>query len=356
MIDTTLRSCAPTTSSLGDWLRRHRADRGSFAERIMALLLMVCMSATALQGQPGAAAVERVPVLLSTDIGNEVDDQWAVTYLLTEQSFDVRGILSAHAPSLPDPAAHSSFLVLRDAVENRLGLREHPPLIEGGSVPMPDATHPQPSDAVRFLIATSQGFTPQHRLTVLTIGAATDVASALLTDPSLADRIRVVAMAFKSLQPTGPAEFNVQNDPHAWQAILQSKVPLVVGTGDVCRATLSLNYAQAEALLKDHGPIGAWLWDDYRKWYFRQVKPPRVADFSKNWVIWDVITLAYVRGLTTGVTVPRPSLTDGMRFEPSTTGGTMENISALDTPRLWREFLTDVDRFQETHAVPPFVP
>jgi hypothetical protein len=277
-----------------------------------------------------------------------------VAYLLTEKAFDVRGILSAQAPSLPDPAGHSSLLVLRDAVENRMGLREHPPLVEGGSVPMADATHPQDSAAVRFLITASQGFTPAHRLTVLTIGAATDVASALLTDPSMADRVRVVAMAFKSLGPTGGAEFNVQNDPHAWQAILQSKVPLTVGTGDVCRATLALNYAQAEALLQGHGPIGAWLWDDYRKWYFRQVKPLRVADYSKSWYIWDVITLAYVRGLATAERVPRPTLTDGLRLEPSAGGGTMENITAVDTPRLWQEFLADVDRFQATHAVPAF--
>ena len=221
---------------------------------------------------------------------------------------------------------------------------------------MTESSHPQPSAAVGFLIEASRGFTPERRLTVLTIGAATDVASALLSDPTLADRIRVVAMAFKTMQPGGAAEFNVQNDPHAWQAILQSRVPLVVGTGDVCRATLSLNLTQAQTLLAGHGPIGAWLWDDYRKWYFRQVKPLRVADYSRSWVIWDVITLAYVRGLATSSTIPRPTLTDGLQFAPAAGSGTLENITAVNTPKLWKELLNDVDRFQQTHAVPAFGP
>ena len=324
--------------------------------RVCAALFALSSCVLSAHAQSGPLRADRVPVVLSTDVGNEIDDQWAVTYLLTDSHFDVRGILSAHAPSLPDPAGHSSYLVLRDVVESHLGLREHPPLIEGGSVPMVDATHPQPSAAVRFLIEASAGFTPEHRLTVLTIGAATDVASALLSDTTLVDRIRVVAMAFKTLQPGGATEFNVQNDPHAWQAILRSKVPLVVGTGDVCRATLSLNLAQAQTLLAGHGAMGAWLWDDYRKWYFRQVKPLRVADYSKSWVIWDMITLAYVRGFATTASMPRPILTDGMQFDQATGGGTLENITGVNTPALWKEFLTDVDRFQETRAVPAFGP
>ena len=50
----------------------------------------------------------KIPVILSTDVGNEVDDQWAIAYLLTNPEFEVLGILSAHAPTLPDPSAHTT--------------------------------------------------------------------------------------------------------------------------------------------------------------------------------------------------------------------------------------------------------
>ena len=73
---------------------------------------------------------------------------------------------------------------------------------------------------------------------MLIIGAATDVASALLVDPGIADRIRIVAMAFPSAE--GGDEYNVANDVVAWQVLLNSEVPIVIGSGDVCRADLAL--------------------------------------------------------------------------------------------------------------------
>ena len=33
----------------------------------------------------------RIPVVLSTDVGNEIDDQWAIVYLLLQPRFDVLG-------------------------------------------------------------------------------------------------------------------------------------------------------------------------------------------------------------------------------------------------------------------------
>ncbi|MBV9611942.1 MAG: nucleoside hydrolase, partial [Acidobacteriaceae bacterium] len=124
------------------------------------------------------------PVILSTDVGNEIDDQWAITYMLTNPAFDVHGIVSALAPSLPDPSAHATYEVLVDLVERRLRMRTHPPLFEGSSVPLPDTKTPRPNAGVDFIIRTSKRFSKNNRLTVLTIGAATDVASAILVDPT----------------------------------------------------------------------------------------------------------------------------------------------------------------------------
>jgi purine nucleosidase len=200
----------------------------------------------------------RMPVILSTDVGNEIDDQWTITYLLLQPRLDVLGVMSAHAPTITAPAGQTSHQILVDVVENRLGMRVHPPLIEGGSLPMENSTTPRPSPAVNFLIETSRRFSKNNRLTVLMIGAGTDVASAILTDPAIVDRVRVIQMGFTDEQ--GGNEFNIANDVHAAQAILDSNVPLVVGSGKVCRASLSLTLDQARQMLAKRGAIGAWLW------------------------------------------------------------------------------------------------
>jgi purine nucleosidase len=296
----------------------------------------------------------KVPVILSTDVGNEIDDQWAVAYMLANpQTFNVLGIVSSHAPSLPDPSAHYTYLVLKDEVENRMGMVVHPPLFEGSSVALKDEKTPIENPGVTFIIDASKSFSSDNPLTILMIGTATDIASAILEDPTITKRIRIVAMAFTSW-PDGGNEYNVANDVKAWQVILNSDVPVVIGPGSVCRANLSLGLDEARELVGSRGPVGEWLYSEFAVWYFREVKPLRVDDFSKKWVIWDTITLAYVEGLTTQETHPRPSLSDAMQFGPGHAGASATWITSVDSRRMWADFTDKLGVYQRTHRVPDF--
>lgn len=291
----------------------------------------------------------KTAVVLSTDVGNEIDDQWAITYMMANPELDVLGIISAHAPSLPDPSAHYTYLILKTVIEQHLGLAVHPPLFEGSSWPLSDTKAPRRNAGVDFLIAASKNFSKDHRLTVLTIGAATDVASAMIEDPTIVDRIRVIAMAFKSL--AGGDEYNVANDVKAWQILLDSEVPITVGSGDVCRANLALSFQQAKDLIASHGPIGAWLWSEYRSWYFRHVKPLRTDDFTKPWIIWDTVVLASLEGMTSEQSVPRPMLNADQSFGKTQTRNSITWITGVDSRRMWKDFLQKLDVFSATHAV-----
>jgi inosine-uridine nucleoside N-ribohydrolase len=316
-------------------------------------LIFLCQAHRQLGAEEGPDA-KGIPIVLSTDIGNEIDDQWAVAYLFTNPAFKVLGVISAQAPSLPDPSAHGTYLILRDEVEHRLGLSAHPPLYEGASLPLKDTATPRRNAGTEFLIEASKGFSSDRRLNVLAIGAATDVASAILQDPTIVNRIRIVTMAFGSTSIDGGKEYNVQNDPKAWQVLLNSDVPLVVGPGDVCRKYLALNYEQAQRLLAGHGPVGAWLWGEYQSWYYRSVKPLRSNDFSKSWFIWDIITLANLQGFTTERTAIRPQLSDDLSLNmPSEVNGGRQItwITAVDSTRLWSDFIAHLDEFQRLHAV-----
>jgi inosine-uridine nucleoside N-ribohydrolase len=300
-----------------------------------------------------SAALAKTPVLLSTDVGNEIDDQWAIVYLLTTPEFDVQGIVSANAPTLPAPSAHATYRVLVDEVEHRMGMLTHPPLVEGASLPLKDRETPQASAGLDFILEASKPYSKENRLNVLTIGAATDVASAILSDPDIVDRINVVAMGFKNLSPDGGEEYNVQNDPKAWQVILKSNVPVTIGSGDVCQRDLALSFQRAAAMLSGHGPVAAWLWDEYQTWYFQHVKPLRANDFSKPWVIWDIITLAYLEGLTTQKTIERPVLAGDLSLGEGKGESKAIWIEKVDSARLWKQFIERLDAYQRTHAIRP---
>ena len=162
-------------------------------------------------------------------------------------------------------------------------------------------------------------------------------------------------MGFKGW-PDGGDEYNLANDVKAWQVILRSRVPVVIGSGQVCRTTLALAPAQAKELISAHGPIGAWLWDDYQAWYYRFVKPLRKEDFSKPWIIWDIITLAYLENMTQQDQVPRPVLKDDLTFQHVKTDETITWITGLDSKRMWTDFVDKLDTYQRTHDVRPVTP
>jgi inosine-uridine nucleoside N-ribohydrolase len=316
--------------------------RGALAS----LAVFFCAVGAAAQSTPS----KPIPVILSTDIGNEIDDQWTVVYLLINPDFKVLGVISAHAPVIPPPAGRTGLHLLFDVVENRMGMKKHPPLLEGASEPLPDLKTPKPSPGADFIIEASKSFSSQNRLAVLAIGAVTDVASAILKDPTIVDRIYVVDMGLRAW-PGGGDDFNILNDVKAMQVIMESDVPLVVGSAPVCAESLGLTLDQTRQMLADRGPIGKWLLAEFEAWYFRFVKPMRKEDFSRAKVIWDNVVLAHVLGMTTSRTYPRPKLTDTATFEHGPTKKTITWITDIDEKRMWDDFLSKLDLYQQTHAV-----
>jgi hypothetical protein len=63
-------------------------------KHLIRLALLWILSTGVMYG--GRNVNARIPVVLSTDVGNEIDDQWAITYLLLQPRFDVLGVMSAH--------------------------------------------------------------------------------------------------------------------------------------------------------------------------------------------------------------------------------------------------------------------
>jgi purine nucleosidase len=232
-----------------------------------------------------------------------------------------------------------------------MGLRVHPPIVRGGDVALKDKRTPQDNEAVRFFIAQSKSFNSKNRLNILVIGAATDVASAILLDPSITERIRVIAMGLRT--QTDGTEYNVQNDIPAWQVLLDANVPVVVGDKQVCFTDLPMYYDQAKAMLAKDGAVGAWLWDQWNNWYYREVKPLRKDDFSKPRAIWDIITLAYLEGFATSETKPRPSLSDDMKLATEPGQRPLVWITHVDSAKLWEDFQRRMATWEQTHALTP---
>lgn len=253
------------------------------------------------------------PVVLLTDLGMDIDDQWALAHLVSSPRVRLLGVVTSHAANLPAPAAEVTARATRDALR-RLGVRRFVPVLPGASAKLAGRDRPRHAPGVEFLLALSRR---HERLAVLVIGPATDLASALLIDPALAGRIEVIAMAFKRWPGVG-SSWNVRQDVAAWQVVLASPVPLTIGSDQVCVRDLSITGAQARAAVGAAGTGGRYLAELTRTHIAHEGprEARRLSGRPDAWVIWDEIAVAHLLGFTRVLECTRPPLGDDQVFTP----------------------------------------
>ena len=322
-------------------------------QSVVALVLTVAgmsLLATGCQDQkPGGepaietrSATAAPAAILTTDCGAEMDDQWALAHLLLSTELDLRAVITTHASSIRFSSATSAQKAA-EVVQHVLPARVSSlPVVAGSAAPLQDAKTPRENAGVDLLLRLSRDFSESRRLIVFAIGASTDVASAILKDSSIANRITLVAMGFDDW-PGGGDVFNVKNDPLAWQVILNSDVPLVVGSSAVTKRGLRLTRAEAAALMRSRGATGEYLYSLFDDWLEREPKLVAQVVAPEAWVIWDEVVVAYALGLARGHQVPRPQLQPDLSFSHPDTTKRITWLAEIDTEQVWRDFTRKID-------------
>lgn len=209
---------------------------------------------------PGAA---RPRVVLDTDTFNEIDDQFAVAYLIrandrvqTEAVYAapyVRGSAATPGEGMELSYAEIGRLLellgrtdvprFRGATRFLTGASSGATGPTGGGARARDtgvraagdpdgvdasAAAPAESQAARDLVERALARTDADRLNVVAIGALTNVACAILSEPSITERITVTWLG--GHYPTWPHqdEFNLTGDPLAARVVFDSQVPLYI--------------------------------------------------------------------------------------------------------------------------------
>jgi purine nucleosidase len=278
------------------------------------------------------------PVIITTDCGASFDDQWAITHLAASPEIQILGIVTTHAHNLPPPAAEATAAAAREVLGLRT-LKTTPPVISGSSLPLKSATEPRRGPGVDFLLKEARDYRSDNRLTVVMIGVATDVASAILIDPTWADRVEIVAMAFDEWK-NGGDPWNVKNDLAAWRIVLNSRAPLVVGDDAVCRQDLALSPDAARARFGALGAAGAYLAANLEAAHKRSPGLAKTRDGGPPALpIWDEVVVAHLLGMTRSEQRPRPSLRDDRSFDHGRPNGTIKWIVGVDGEKFWADLV-----------------
>lgn len=280
-------------------------------------------------------------MLITADVGTEMDDQWTIATAALADEVELCGVVASHAPNIPAPPSQTGVEITNDVFDHLPG-RTRPPIVRGSDEPLRDASTPRPSEGAKLILEASHAYSPENRLNVLVLGPATDVASALLQDPTLENRIQVLGMAFND--PSGQDNWNVLNDIPAWQVVLRSQAPVVIGSGEVTARDLQLSKDQAQQLLGDKGPTGQYLVGLHHQFVDENPDMAEEATGKRDtWPVWDEVALAYLQGDTRSEERPRPVLQDQGGFAPDQSApGTVRWVTSIDAQRLWNRLAEDV--------------
>jgi len=203
----------------------------------------------------------RIRVIFDTDMKNEIDDIWAIALAVrASDRFQIEGFVAASFDNQRPEADPDSIEASAREVETILakaGLAGKYP-IKRGAPPLRYQYEPSESEGVDLIIAKAMASTPDDPLWVVGLGAATDIASAYLKEPRIADRIRVF-WHFRTRWPDECWNSNVIGDVRAARIVFHSDLPFVLfdtGTHLTCPMELSQQFVAC-------GPLGRYL-HEYR--------------------------------------------------------------------------------------------
>ena len=216
---------------------------------------------------PPAHSAEKIKVIVDMDIGDDIDDSFALALLLQSPEIEIVGITTAWGDTALRETGHSGIPVAQGIAST------------GNPQPFTQARYarrgklPARVEAVDFLL--DQIKRQPGQITLLALGPLTNVGAAIERDPATFGKLKQVAMMGGSVRagyrksqyvPARPAdkEYNIASDIGGAQKLFKSGVPIVMMPLDSTQ--IRLDEVERNALLGHGSPVTDALALMYHQW------------------------------------------------------------------------------------------
>ncbi len=227
--------------------------------------------------------------VLDTDAFNEIDDQFAIVYSYFSEKIDLQAIYAApffndNSTNYEDGMEKSYKEILR--VIDCCDKNSTVPVLKGSRTTVTNSGCAVESEAADHLIKLAKE--SDEIIYVMAIGAITNIASAIMKDPSIAEKLCIIWLAAKQTHFPDVEEFNLAQDYKAGQIVLNSGAPLLLcpAFNVVCALGAKIELIRE---LKGHNPAAEYVYN-LGEGYFKGAGEP------SNWlrVLWDIAAPAII--------------------------------------------------------------
>lgn len=286
----------------------------------------------------------KVKVVLDTDTYNEIDDQYAVVYaLLSPEKIEVEALYAApffnHKSTSPADGMEKSYQeILR--LLSRLDVDPDEFVFRGSTGKLTDYETPYRSAAALNLVERAMQ-DREELLVVVAIGALTNIASAILIEPEIIDRMVVVWLGGNAFHWPHNREFNLLQDILAARLLFDCGVPLVQVPCAGVTTHLRTTVPEIDRYVVGRGAIGDYLAETFKSY--------NEDHFAWSKEIWDVAAIAYLINHEWVPTdfVHSPIVTDQITWSFDNSRHFIRYARHLHRDAIFRDMFTKLDNWAQ---------
>jgi purine nucleosidase len=287
----------------------------------------------------GICLAQKQKLWLDADTGNEMDDLYAIARVLKDTSVTLIGLSSAHFNN-PDLLVFEKWNAydtkslntvresqrLNEELLLAMGIQHifHPLGADRQIGRAWGQSEPRNSPAASAIIDACQKLKANEKLHIITLGAMTNIASALILDPGIKSKIKLYALGAQYNPLTrvwNKNEFNIRNDLNAFDYLLNLKgLDFTIMPLEAARS-LQFDRDVTLAACREHIPVEKLLADRWR------IHNPQ----DKLRTMWDLALVeAYLK--------PRLATRQLVKGPPENKGGMVSVYTAIRANEMATDF------------------
>jgi len=334
--------------------------------KVFVSLIAILVTVTSVIGQNTSGNIsvtKRMRVIVDNDFSGDTDGLFQLTHLLLSHSVETRGIIGSHlsVKDFIDPSERQAENAAKKAKEvlTLLNLQDSIPVVAGSNVAMPNDATPVKSEAVNFIIKEALRTDTELPLYIICGAGLTEVASALLINPSIANKFTLIWIGGPEYPgialppPNAPKiEYNLNIDMAAARVIFnKSSVALWQVPRDAYRQAI-ISHSQLMLNIQLKGEIGNYLYQQL----VQLMK--KMGSVGETYILGDS-PLVLLTALQTYFEPdpassnyqqkPAPIINQQGQYEENPNGRPIRVYFKLDVALMFSDFFGKLELFKQQH-------
>ena len=242
--------------------------------------------------------MSKIPVILDTDIGDDIDDTWALTMMLNSPELDVKMVLGDYRKPVYRAKILAKMLEVAGRTDVSVGVAtgegdsgNQSAWIEGYDLSSyPGTVH---EDGIGALIDTIMN--SAEPMTLICTGPVPNIAAALEREPEITKNSRFVGMHGSVRKGYGgkeevSAEWNVRAVPEACRKVFTADWEVTITPLDTC-GVVNLKGDKYRQVYECKDPLAQALIENYRVWLKAHQKRSDDAIERRSTTLFDTVAV-----------------------------------------------------------------